>query len=71
MMYVPDNADLYDMYDREQESLSRHDKEVVTECDLCGKEIYEDEDYMYIEPWDKCLCEDCATFKLDKMWRTA
>lgn len=71
MMYVPDNADLYDMYDREQERLSRHDKEVVTECDLCGKEIYEDEDYMYIEPWDKCLCEDCATFKLDKMWRTA
>lgn len=71
MMTIPDNADLYDMYDREQERLSRHDKEVVTECDLCGKEIYEDEDYMYIEAWDKCLCEDCATFKLDKMWRTA
>jgi formylmethanofuran dehydrogenase subunit E len=70
-MTIPDNADLYDMYDREQERLSRHDKEVVTECDLCGKEIYEDEDYMYIEPWDKCLCEDCATVKLDKMWRTA
>ena len=70
-MTIPDNADLYDMYDREQERLSRHDKEVVTECDLCGKEILEDEDYMYIEPWDKCLCEDCATVKLDKMWRTA
>lgn len=69
MMTIPDNADLYDQYDREQARLSRHDKEEITKCDLCGKTIYED--YMYIEAWDKCLCEDCATFKLDKMWRTA
>ncbi len=68
-MTIPDNADLYDQYDREQARLSRNDKEEITKCDLCGKTIYEDEDYMYIEAWDKCLCEDCATFKLDKMWR--
>lgn len=71
MMNIPDNLEIYEAGMREEERRHKHDKEVVTECDLCGKEIYEDEDYMYIEAWDKCLCEDCATFKLDKMWRTA
>jgi hypothetical protein len=68
-MNVPDNLDIYEAGMREEERRHKHDKEVIAECDLCGQDICEDEDYVYIEPWDKYVCEHCMLFELDKMWR--
>lgn len=56
MMNIPDNADLYDMYDREQAK----GPNPVLECDLCGEPIFEGQGYLRIEQWDKCVCERCA-----------
>lgn len=56
MMNIPDNADLYDMYDREQAK----EPNPVHECDWCGEPIFEGQNYLLIEKWDKCVCEKCA-----------
>jgi hypothetical protein len=69
-MNIPDNLDIYEEHEREEERRHKHDKEVVAVCDLCDADIYEGEEYVYIEPWDRCICENCMISKLDDMWRT-
>lgn len=55
-MNVPDNLDLFDMYEREQ----AHRPDPVMECDICGEPIFAGQNYLRIEQWDKCVCEQCA-----------
>lgn len=55
-MFIPDNLDLYDAYDREQAK----GPNPVLECDWCGEPIFEGQNYLRIDKWDKCVCEKCA-----------
>ena len=49
---IPDNFDLYDMYEREQ---CREERK-LPKCDLCGEPIYED--YAFRISGD-LICERC------------
>lgn len=57
MMYVPDNEDIREQMEND---LYRTSKNPVMKCDLCGRDIFEGDDYLDIEEWDKCVCESCA-----------
>ncbi len=55
-MNIPDNLDLFDMYDRDQAKKPNS----VLECDWCGEPIFEGQDYLRIDRWDKCICVKCV-----------
>ena len=56
MMNIPDNLSVYESIERDM--MSRPNP--VLECDWCGEPIFEGEDYLRIDKWDKCVCEKCA-----------
>jgi hypothetical protein len=56
-MFIPDNEDIRE---RIELDLSHLSKNPVLECDICRQPIYEGDDYLRIDEWDKCVCSQCA-----------
>lgn len=56
-MGIPDNEDIRSMIERDME---RRAKNPIFTCDICGEPIYEGDNYLAIDEWDRCVCESCV-----------
>lgn len=55
-MYIPDNYDAYDAYEREQSAKEKERIESLPVCDWCGETINDDS---YYDINGDIVCPDC------------